>query len=67
MRYPTLGRLLSDESGQDLIEYALLTVFVGLAGVALWVIIEGRINAAYTSYDSGVQGLWESPDPGGGS
>jgi hypothetical protein len=44
-----------------------LTVFVGLAGVALWVIIEGRINAAYTSYDSGVQGLWESPDPGGGS
>ncbi len=67
MRCDTLNRLFCDESGQDLIEYGLLTLFVGLAGVALWVIIEGRIGAAYTSYDSGVQGLWESPAPGAGS
>jgi Flp pilus assembly pilin Flp len=67
MGFDMLSRLLRDERGQDLIEYGLLTLFVGLAGVALWVIIEGRINAAYGSYDAGVQGLWESPAPGGGS
>ncbi len=29
-----VARLLSDESGQDLIEYALVAAFIGLAAVA---------------------------------
>ena len=56
-------RLLMDESGQDLIEYALLTAFVGFAGAAAFQLIGGSINATYTSWDLGVNELWEVPDP----
>jgi Flp pilus assembly pilin Flp len=57
-------RLLRDDSGQDLVEYALLTAFIGLAGAAAWIAMADRLGNAYTEYDSGVQGLWESPGPG---
>ena len=31
-----LGRLLFETDGQDVIEYALLTTFIGFAGAAAW-------------------------------
>jgi Flp pilus assembly pilin Flp len=65
-----LLRFLLDESGQDLIEYALLTAFIGFAGIFVWTNIMATIGTKYSGWDSGVQGLSAcTPDPqasGGG-
>ena len=58
-----LQRWYYDESAQDLVEYAYLAAFVGLAGLLVWATIVQLIGARYTDYNSGVQGLWESPQP----
>jgi Flp pilus assembly pilin Flp len=58
-----LIRLLRETSGQDLLEYAMLTALVGLVGVAAWLLMETRIGQAYTQYDAGTQDLWAPPDP----
>lgn len=61
-------RLLArDDRGQDLVEYALLTAAIGLAGAATWPLIEQSIGTAYRALDSNTQNLWEPPPPGGGS
>lgn len=54
---------IDDESAQDLVEYAYLTLFVGLAGLAAWTAIVDTLSAAYAGYDSDTQNLWEPPDP----
>jgi Flp pilus assembly pilin Flp len=50
-------QFLIDESGQDLIEYALLAGFVGLAGALAWTNIQAGVTSAYTGWGSGVQVL----------
>jgi len=60
-------RLFGEESGQDIIEYALLALLIGVVGVFTWRAIATTIGVNYQSYDSGVQGVWEPPDPGAGS
>lgn len=54
-----------DESGQDIIEYALLGAVLGLAGLAAFGLITTNMAAAYTTWDSGVQNLWQLPPPSG--
>ena len=62
-----LKRLLSEDRGQDVIEYALLALFIGVCAVAAWQSIPGKIGLAYLGFDSGVQGISAcTPDPGGG-
>ena len=56
-------RFWRDESGQDLVEYALLTALIGFAGIVVWSAIVNLLGARYTDYDTGTQGLWESPSP----
>ena len=58
--------LLRDESGQDLIEYALLTAAVGVAGIATWPTIANSIGTAYRALNLNTQALWAPPSPGGG-
>ena len=58
-----LHRLLRDDSGQDLIEYALLTAGLGLAGIAVWPAITTAVGFAYGRLDTRTQGLWRVPDP----
>ena len=53
-------RLAREDSGQDLVEYALLTASVGLAGAAVFAVMGLVLNTAYTNWDSGTQNLWES-------
>jgi Flp pilus assembly pilin Flp len=60
-----LRRLIHDESGQDLIEYALLTAALGLAGIAVWPAITTAAGAAYRRLDTRSQNLWQVPPPGG--
>jgi len=55
--------LFRHEEGQDLVEYGLLALFVGLAGLAAWNAIAAGIGASYVGYDTDVQGLWEPRDP----
>ena len=60
-----LTRLFRSEGGQDLIEYALLTAGVGLAGLAVWPAIIDSLSDVYTQLDSQTQDLWEPPNPVG--
>ena len=56
-------RLIADESGQDLIEYAMLTTFIGLVCLATWDLVRGSINTVYTSWNTSMNAVWEPPDP----
>jgi Flp pilus assembly pilin Flp len=58
-----LRRWLSDEGGQDLIEYMLLASFVAIAGFLGMQVIGSAMNTAYRSWDSTTQEVWEVPDP----
>jgi hypothetical protein len=56
-------RVVREDSAQDLVEYAYLSVFVGLVGVVVWQGIVQLLGARYAEYNTGVQGLWQSPSP----
>ncbi len=58
-------RFLAGEEGQDLIEYALLTAFIGLAGAAMWPLVRDALQISYATWDSSNQGLWEPAAPAG--
>jgi Flp pilus assembly pilin Flp len=60
-----LTRLLAEDDGQDLIEYALLTVAIGFAAIAVFDVIRNAIGFVYGTWESGVNNLWEPKDPGG--
>ena len=47
-------RLLVDDRGQDLIEYALLAGFISLAATAAITLIGTSLNSLYTTIDNQV-------------
>jgi Flp pilus assembly pilin Flp len=60
-----LDEFVRDESGQDIIEYALLTAIIGIAAIALWNALTVRVGQVYSAADAGVQNLSAcTPDPG---
>jgi Flp pilus assembly pilin Flp len=63
---PTLGlNWLWDESGQDVIEYALLGAIVGIASLLTWQLVATEVGIAYTQGNSDVQDLSCMPGPDG--
>ena len=58
-------RFLREESGQDVIEYALLAAFIGVAGAVAARLIVTTMTGSYTAWDAAVQALWEMPAPAG--
>jgi prepilin peptidase CpaA len=57
-------RWWADDDGQDLVEYALLVAFVGLAALAAWLAIQNALGAAYGRMDARQQNLSAvTPDP----
>jgi Flp pilus assembly pilin Flp len=58
-----LMALVRDDSAQDLVEYALLGVFIGVVSVLVWENISTLIGARYTEYNTNVNTLWASPEP----
>ncbi len=56
-------RLFADESGDDLIEYALLTSLIGMVGVTAFNFLNTAILRAYVAWDGNIGNLWESPPP----
>jgi len=60
-----LSRLLSEEHGQDLIEYALLSGAIGFAGVAAFNSIGGAMQTAYGAWvtNANASAVVNMPDP----
>jgi Flp pilus assembly pilin Flp len=61
-----LRRLATECDGDDLVEYALLTTFIGFAGAAGWSAIQTGLGNAYNNWVGQVWNLWQPPDPKGG-
>lgn len=59
----TLLSLLFDESGDDLLEYALLSALLGIAGAVALALMPSVINTVYSSWDSATQDAWQPQDP----
>jgi len=58
-------RLLFEVEGQDMVEYALLTTFIGFVGFAAWSAMQAGLGNAYQSFNRAVWDLWEPADPVG--
>lgn len=56
---------VADERGQDLMEYVLLSMFIGLAGLAALNALGVTIGNWYDTSNTSVNGLWTSPSPSG--
>ena len=63
--WQVLRELATEEQGQDLLEYALLGMFVAIATMAGLRIIGDVIGNRYGLWDQGEQDLWRPPDPSG--
>jgi Flp pilus assembly pilin Flp len=63
-------QLVADESGQDVVEYALLGALVGIAAIVIWQALVVTVGNVYGAADAGVQVRSScTPDPisvGGG-
>ena len=57
-----ISRLVRDEAGQDLIEYALLAGFISLVAIAAIDSVGTGVNSVYNVIDGQGQAI-----PGGGS
>jgi Flp pilus assembly pilin Flp len=55
-------RLVAEEDGQDLIEYALLTAAIGLCALAAFSLWNAAINSTYNSWNTRTNQLWD-PEP----
>ena len=58
-----LWRFVVDDSGQDVVEYALLTALIGIAAIATWQVVANNVETAYEEADADVQALSEPPNP----
>jgi Flp pilus assembly pilin Flp len=47
-----LSRFVTDETGQDLVEYALLIAFVALAGAAAFIGMSSNVNSIWSAANS---------------
>ena len=58
-------RWFADESGQDLVEYVLLTTLIGIAVVLGVDALGNAMNTVYSSWDGAIQdpAVVEVPDP----
>jgi Flp pilus assembly pilin Flp len=61
--WPLLKRFVADEGAQDVVEYALLTAVIGLAGAAAWPLLMDALRDGYRRSDANTQDLWEPPPP----
>jgi Flp pilus assembly pilin Flp len=65
-----LARFRRDDGAQDLVEYALLAAFIGVAGWAVIITLPAVMGTTYASWldpNNGVPGQWDPPEPTAGS
>jgi Flp pilus assembly pilin Flp len=58
-----LRRLIREDDGQDLVEYALLAAFVAIAGIGGLSAIQAALHSTYLNWGTATQDLWLMPDP----
>ena len=56
-------QFISDDSGQDLIEYALLTAIIGIAGVLALSAFSAKMGPAYSGWNTAGQNAWQPCPP----
>jgi Flp pilus assembly pilin Flp len=56
-------QFVSDDSGQDLIEYALLTAIIGLSGLLVVSTLSTTVGNTYKAWDAAGQIAWQPCDP----
>jgi Flp pilus assembly pilin Flp len=62
-----LRRLLTEDAGQDIVEYGLLAALIGVASVLIWQTLVTQIQTTYSNANTDVQTVSAcTPDPGGG-
>jgi len=62
--FTILLRLIREDDGQDVIEYALLTAGIGVVSAATWPLIAAGVGTVYKRYNANTQAAWEIPNPG---
>jgi len=65
-----LVRLATEESGQDVVEYAFLAAFFGVVGYLVLPTVVTEIGSTYTKWKdpaTGVPSLWDPPAAGAGT
>lgn len=55
--------VIADDGGQDLIEYALLTAIIGIAGLLALSALSTNMESKYKSRDAAVQNVWQPCPP----
>jgi Flp pilus assembly pilin Flp len=66
IRMGLLARFIAEDSAQDLVEYALLAAFIGIAGWAVLQTLPNVMGATYGSWIDptvGVPSRWDPPEP----
>ncbi len=58
-----LVKFCREESGQDLIEYGLLTAIITLSSILLFGLIQGKMGSAYSTWESTGQTNWVPNNP----
>ena len=58
-----VARALADDSGQDLIEYALLTAIIGISGMLILSTLPTTMGTAYSSWNTAGQNAWQPCPP----
>ena len=59
-----VAAVIADDSGQDLIEYALLTAIIGISGVLIFSTLSTTMGTVYTNWNTAGQTAWQPCDPG---
>ena len=55
--------VIADDGGQDLIEYALLTAIIGIAGLLVLSILPATMGTAYNGWNAAGQNAWQPCPP----
>jgi Flp pilus assembly pilin Flp len=64
--WTSVRRLVREDGGLELVEYALIVALVALVTAAALSGLQTALHDAYVSWDSGNQSLSQMPAPGGG-
>ena len=56
-------RLLVEDHGQDLIEYALLAAIIGIAGSLVLPLIAPKMGNAFSTWGTQIYNAWEPSPP----
>lgn len=58
-----IAAVIDDDGGQDLIEYALLTAIIGVAGLLVLSALPATMGTAYNSWNAAGQSAWQPCPP----